>query len=75
MTKDFLTVKEASQMLGLSKGTLYNMIGRNQIPYYQPRGKVYFKRAEILQWIEEGRVASVEEVRNEIKRKGNDTIV
>lgn len=67
MANDFLTVKEASQMLGLSKGTLYNMICRNQIPYYQPRGKVYFKKEEILQWIERGRVSSNEEIQSNVE--------
>lgn len=67
MENEFLTVKEASQMLGLSKGTLYNMIGRNQIPYYQPRGKVYFKKEEILQWIEKARVSSNEEIQSMVE--------
>lgn len=74
MGKEVLTSDEAAAYLGMSKATLYKMTMARQIPHYKPTGKrCYFNRAELLEWVQQGRVATVDELNAralEIARKG-----
>ena len=74
MGKEVLTSDEAAAYLGMSKATLYKMTMTRQIPHYKPTGKrCYFNRAELLEWVQQGRVATVDELNAralEIARKG-----
>jgi excisionase family DNA binding protein len=55
--KDVLTIDELAHFTGLSKSTLYKMTIARQIPYYKPNGRlIYFKREEILAWMQQGKV-------------------
>jgi excisionase family DNA binding protein len=50
--KDFLTVPELCQYIGLSKGWVYKLTSNKILPHYKPMGKlVFFKRSEIDDWI------------------------
>lgn len=63
--KTFLTAKEAAAYLGFSVNSLYNKCSRKQIPYYKPNaGKIYFRREELDEWIQAGRVATDAEIQN-----------
>ena len=74
MGKEVLTSDEAAAYLGMSKATLYKMTMTRQIPHYKPTGKrCYFNRAELLEWVQQGRVATADELNAralEIARKG-----
>ena len=74
MGKEVLTSDEAAAYLGMSKATLYKMTMTRQIPHYKPTGKrCYFNRAELLEWVQQGRVATVDDLNAralEIARKG-----
>ena len=60
LTKDYLDLKETSNYLSLSESALYKMTSRNEIPFYKPGGKkIYFKRSELNDWIETGKVESI----------------
>ncbi|MEW6063242.1 MAG: helix-turn-helix domain-containing protein [Nanoarchaeota archaeon] len=50
--KRFLTIKELSQMLNISIGSLYNMIYMKEIPYYKIGKRVRFNEEEIMNWLE-----------------------
>ena len=57
--KEFLTIEEASEFLGLSTSRLYKMTSNKEIPHYKPGGKkIYLNRQELEQWILNSRVAS-----------------
>lgn len=61
--KEILTMDEASSMLDLSKSYLYRMTSERIIPHYKPLNKViYFKRSELIAWIEKGRVQTKDEL-------------
>ena len=74
MGKEVLTSDEAAAYLGMSKSHLYKLTMSRQIPHYKPQGKrCYFNRAELLEWVQQGRVATVDELNVralEIARKG-----
>lgn len=59
--KEFLTVEEAAQLYGFSRGTLYNFIHAKRIPYYKPGGRVLLKKSEIDSYIGSFRIPSISE--------------
>ena len=62
-TKEVLTSDEAARYMGISKSYLYKLTMRHQIPHYKPMGKMcYFNRAELEAWLQNGRVATSEEI-------------
>lgn len=72
--KEFMTVEEIAQYLGLSKSAIYKITSKREIPHYNPGGKkLYFKRTEVNQWIESGRVASDEEIFRDFENPMYDT--
>lgn len=61
--RTFMTAKEAAEYLGFSVNSLYNKCYRKQIPHYKPSaGKLYFKKEELDEWIQSGRVATDAEI-------------
>ena len=59
-TKEVLTFSEASLLLDVSHSHLYKLTSTKQIPHYCPQGKkLYFERAELLQWMKKKAVKSV----------------
>lgn len=50
---EFLTKKEAAALLRVSLSVIDRMMCRREIPFYKPTGgRVLFKRAEIIAWVE-----------------------
>jgi len=59
-TKEVLTFSEASVLLDVSHSHLYKLTSTKQIPHYCPQGKkLYFERAELLQWMKKKAIKSV----------------
>jgi excisionase family DNA binding protein len=67
----FIGIKDAAKLLNLSVPSVYTLVHKRQIPFYKRRQKLYFKRSELLRWIEAGRrktVSENEQQRYEISR-------
>ncbi|NRD18597.1 helix-turn-helix domain-containing protein [Winogradskyella eckloniae] len=65
--KEFLTVKETAIFLGLSESRIHKITAKKEISYCKPGGKViYFRRVDLEQWILSGRVASTNDVDDEL---------
>lgn len=65
--KEILSIEEASEFLGLSISRLYKMTSNKEIPHYKPGGKkIYLNRQELEQWILNSRVASVNDLDDEL---------
>ncbi|HOX03588.1 MAG TPA: PTS sugar transporter subunit IIA [Candidatus Paceibacterota bacterium] len=45
-----LTVRDMSEMLGVSEKTVYRWIGEQKLPGYRVSGQYRFNRAEVLEW-------------------------
>lgn len=45
----------AMKITGLSKSTIYNKVSNNEIPYIK-KGRLYFKRSDLIKWIEESNI-------------------
>ena len=65
--KELLTVYDVSQMLSLSKGTIYNMTSARQIPFMKKGKRIYFDKLEILEWIKEDRQKTIKQLQAEAK--------
>ncbi|MEO1519068.1 MAG: helix-turn-helix domain-containing protein [Bacteroidota bacterium] len=52
---EIVFLEEAMQITGLAKPTIYAKTSKGEIPHYKRSRKLYFKRTELLRWIEEGR--------------------
>lgn len=48
-----MSVKELAEYLDLSQRTIYNMIGRDEIPFIKIGGQYRFKRNQIDEWLEQ----------------------
>jgi excisionase family DNA binding protein len=66
-----LNVREAARYLGDAVATLYGRTSKNEIPFYKRGKKVYFKKSELLAWIEEGRVKSQSQIMDETAMRTN----
>ena len=53
MQSELLSVSEAAMFLVLSKQAVYRNIGR--IPHYKRNGRLYFKRQELIHYVEGGK--------------------
>jgi excisionase family DNA binding protein len=58
----FIGIKDAAKLLNLTVPSVYTMVHKRQIPFYKRRQKLYFKRSELLEWINAGRRKTVSEV-------------
>lgn len=50
MEKITLTPLEVSELLGVSRATVYTMVRENEIPHFKVRGKILFNRDVIVKW-------------------------
>ncbi len=67
LEKEFFTLEEAAIYLGQSKSSLYKLTSKKEIPFYVPGGKIiYFRKRELEEWILNGKVASIEDLENEV---------
>lgn len=53
--KEILSIEECGSLLNLARQTIYGLCSRRGIPFYKRNKRLYFKRSELLAWIEEGR--------------------
>lgn len=58
---DLLNVEEAAALLKLSTHTIYQMTSNNEIPFWKKSKRLYFSKAELMQYLNIGR----QEVRKE----------
>ena len=57
-----LTLKEAAEFLDFSRSYLYRLTSQGRVPHYKPEGKrVYFDRAELVDWLKRNRNHTQEE--------------
>lgn len=47
----FLSFKEATIYLGVSKSTLYKLTASKQIRFYKPKGKLFFMEEDLLSFM------------------------
>lgn len=63
--KDILTVTDVSIKLRITKGGVYNLTHKRQIPYFKRGGRIYFDARELDMWIRTDRRKTINELREE----------
>ncbi|MEY8681257.1 helix-turn-helix domain-containing protein [Bacteroides caccae] len=67
-----LTIEEVSVLTGYKKATLYKLTHERKIPFHKPAHggrRIFFKRAEINQWLESNHFETYEESFENVKGK------
>ncbi len=49
-----MSSKQAAALLGISLSTLYSFVSQCAIPYMKRGNRLYFRKEELLQWLEDG---------------------
>jgi excisionase family DNA binding protein len=60
-TDDVLNVTGASQLLRIGRNTIYELVGRNQIPHRRLGKHIRFSRAAIMRWLDRWSLQSAKE--------------
>lgn len=66
-----LDIKEASELIGKTIGTIYSLTSQKAIPYSKRGNKLYFFKDELLAWIKAGGKADID-FRNDENRDAYD---
>lgn len=64
----FLTIQEASRFLHLSVPTLYGKVQNGSIPVCKREKRLYFSQKDLTEWIIQGRIKTIQELRKEADR-------
>jgi excisionase family DNA binding protein len=68
---DILTVEEAAVFLKVKRPTIYGYLYNKQIPSVKKRGRVYFRKSTLLEWLGEGQRMT----KNEITQAAAESLV
>lgn len=71
--EELLTIEGAAELLKLSVATIYTKVCKNEIPVNKQGKRLYFYRAELLDWIKSGRIKTIVEMKQEVELKFNST--
>lgn len=65
---EFLNVRGTCEFLGVAEPTLYAYSASRKLTSYKRGKKLYFKKSELIQWIQSGRRSNVTELREKAKK-------
>ena len=68
---EVLNVEEAAKYTSLSKSAIYKKTSQREIPHSKRDKKLYFKRAELDEWLTQHKIT----LRDEIERLANEYIM
>lgn len=57
-----MTIKEASSFLNLTVPTIYSKVAKRELPVNKQRGRLYFLKSELMEYIKKGRRATNDEI-------------
>ena len=67
MVKEFLSVEDVRSYLDISSSAVYKLSHNKTIPKYCPNGKkIYFRKADIDEWILKHKIFSDDEVSGQL---------
>ena len=68
--EQYLTIDELCELIGYKKTSIYGLVQKNKIPYHK-KGKLFFLKSEIMEWLKSGKKATSED----IKRKADEYLL
>ena len=64
---EILNIDQACILLNLAKPTVYSLVSTRQLSHYKRGKKLYFKKAELTDWISSGKRSSAKELARKAK--------
>lgn len=65
--EEIINMNQACKILGLSKPTLYGYTAKRKIPHYKRGKRNYFKKSELIKWISDGKVKTMDEIQQDVE--------
>jgi len=62
---EFMNVTQVAEYLSLAKQTIYALVHKMKIPNYKQGKRLYFKKADIDEWLSKNRRKTNEEIEQE----------
>lgn len=63
-----LTIKQAANLLHLAVPTLYSKVSRKEIPHSKNGKRLYFSKADLIEWVKQGKQSSPDEIRQNVDK-------
>lgn len=63
---DFINLDGAMALLDLEKSTIYNLCSQSKLPHYKKSRRLYFKKSELIAWIESGKRKTIHEIKKSV---------
>ena len=63
---EIVDIDEAANLLNLAKQTVYTLTSKREIQFFKRGKKLYFKRADLLKFIEDGKQKTVVEMQQDL---------
>ena len=64
--KDPLDIKAASKILKKAVPTIYMLVEKGELPHCKKGNRLYFFKQELLEWVQQGRKATDEELKEQV---------
>lgn len=64
-TDQFLTIKQASELIFLKVSTIYGLVHRAEIPVCKTGKRLYFSKKELTEWVKTGKRKTNSELETE----------
>lgn len=58
-TIEFLSAEQLAVLLGISRASVYRLMGRRLIPFYKLGHNIRFKKADVLDYLEKNCIRSI----------------
>ncbi len=58
-------IDDIVKLTGYKKKTIYGYCQNNTIPYHKKNGRIFFFKAEIIDWIQSGKQKTIKEIESE----------
>ena len=78
--KNVLNLEELSNLIGLSKSTIYKLTSAGRIPHFKKAKHLWFDRTEVEDWLRSERVVTRDQIDQEatdyvtLNRRGHDRV-
>ena len=63
--EELLTIAHVADMLSVTVPTVYGYVHQRSIPCMKRRGRLYFSKMEILEWVKSSRRSTADEIKAE----------
>ncbi len=64
---EIFDIEVAAKFLKTTKNTIYQYVFERKIPFFKPNKRLYFSKLNLMEWLQEHKIKSVEELEKEMQ--------